>query len=198
MEVKQNEKIMTIPNILSFVRIILVPVFLVFYFKLEKQGALIATIILALSAFTDVIDGYIARKFNMVSNFGKMLDPIADKLTQASVVIAISIKHTEFVTLMALIVFKELLMFLGSLHLVNSGLRPAEAKWFGKLGTVAIYAFMLGSLVRDITQSFPYPFLVTLAIIAGIFTIFSFVNYAFLFSKIKQGEYDIQTEKIKK
>ena len=61
MEVKQNEKIMTIPNILSFVRIILVPVFLVFYFKLEKQCALIATIILALSAFTDVIDGYIAR-----------------------------------------------------------------------------------------------------------------------------------------
>lgn len=198
MEVKQNEKIMTIPNILSFVRIILVPVFLVFYFKLEKQGALIATIILALSAFTDVIDGFIARKFNMISNFGKMLDPIADKLTQASVVIAISIKHTEFVPLMALIVFKEFLMFLGSINLVNSGLRPAEAKWFGKLGTVSIYSFMLGSLIRDLTETFSYQFLVVLAIIAGVFTVFSFVNYSFLFIKIKQGKYDAQTEKLKK
>ena len=198
MEVKQNEKIMTIPNILSFVRIILVPIFLVSYFKFESQGALITTIILIVSAFTDVIDGFIARKFNMISNFGKMLDPIADKLTQASVVVAISIKHTEFVPLMALIVFKEFLMFLGSLNLVNSGFRPAEAKWFGKLGTVSIYAFMLGSLIRDITETFPYQFLVVLAIIAGIFTIFSFVNYAFLFSKIKQGKYDAKTEKLKK
>ena len=198
MEVKQNEKIMTIPNILSFVRIILVPIFLVSYFKFESQGALIATIILIVSAFTDVIDGFIARKFNMISNFGKMLDPIADKLTQASVVVAISIKHTEFVPLMALIVFKEFLMFLGSLNLVNSGFRPAEAKWFGKLGTVSIYAFMLGSLIRDITETFSYQFLVILAIIAGIFTIFSFVNYAFLFSKIKQGKYDAKTEKLKK
>lgn len=198
MEVKQNEKIMTIPNILSFVRIILVPIFFVSYFKFESQGALIATIILIVSAFTDVIDGFIARKFNMISNFGKMLDPIADKLTQASVVVAISIKHTEFVPLMALIVFKEFLMFLGSLNLVNSGFRPAEAKWFGKLGTVSIYAFMLGSLIRDITETFSYQFLVVLAIIAGIFTIFSFVNYAFLFSKIKQGKYDAKTEKLKK
>lgn len=100
-----------------------------------------ATLILIVSGLTDVTDGIIARRFHMISTFGKIIDPIADKLTQASVVIAISINHPIFIVLMVLFLVKEFMMLLGSIKLFEIGLRPSEAKWWGKLSTVVIYVF---------------------------------------------------------
>ncbi len=193
---KSKNKIITPPNVLSFIRIVLVPIFLVFYFK-EKY--VISVVILAISALTDVIDGIIARTFNMISTFGKIIDPIADKLTQAVVVIAISIVHLEFIPIMALLVIKEFFMFLGAVYLFESGARPAEAKWWGKTSTVAIYSFMIGVIVHDVTQKiFPaYWFLWVLAVLVVICTIFSFINYAKLYLKIRRGEYDLDKEQTK-
>ena len=199
MSSKSNNKVFTIPNILSFFRILLVPIFLIFYFCDEEHGTVISVIILALSALTDVVDGFIARTFNMISTFGKIIDPIADKLTQAVVVIAISIRHTEFIPLMALLVLKEFLMFLGAVRLFETGTRPAEAKWWGKLGTVIIYAFLLASLVHDIVgEAFPYALLVVLASAAAICLVISFLGYAKVYRLIKSGDYDLENEKIKK
>lgn len=198
MSSNENNKVFTIPNILSFFRIALVPVFLTFYFGDEKHGTEISVIILALSALTDVLDGFIARTFNMISTFGKIIDPIADKLTQGVVVIAISIRHTEFIPLMALLVLKEFLMFLGAVRLFETGTRPSEAKWWGKLGTVIIYAFLLSSLIYDIVgQAFPYAVLVIFAVLAAICLIFSFIGYAKVYIQIKNGNYDLEKEKTK-
>lgn len=197
-ENKNKDKIITIPNILSFIRIALVPFFLIFYFSGESSGIIISVILLAASALTDVIDGFIARTFNMISTFGKIIDPIADKLTQGVAVIAIAIRHTEFIPLMALLVLKEFLMFLGAINLFESGTRPAEAKWWGKLGTVMIFAFFIASLVYDLVgDSFPYAVLIVLAVLAAICLIFSFVNYLKLFFKIKNGKYDMDNENTK-
>ncbi len=195
---KSKDKILTIPNILSFVRIAIVPFFLIFYFSNERDSILISVCLLAFSAFTDIVDGFVARTFDMVSTFGKIIDPIADKLTQGVVVIAISIKHTEFIPLMAILVLKEFFMFLGAINLFESGTRPAEAKWWGKLGTVSIYAFFIASLTYDIVgEAFPYMILIVLAVFAAICLIFSFINYIKLFIKIKNGKYDMENEHTK-
>ena len=79
-----------IPNCLCYFRIILIPVFFVFYFQAEGQmDYIISALILIVSGFTDFLDGYIARKYDMITDFGKLIDPIADKLTQFSVAVAL-------------------------------------------------------------------------------------------------------------
>ena len=87
------EKIFSIPNILSMIRILLVPVFAILYFVKVKDHYLYAALVLLLSGASDVLDGIIARKFNMITAFGKLLDPLADKLTQAVVVIFLAVNH---------------------------------------------------------------------------------------------------------
>ena len=109
--------IVTIPNLLSFFRILLVPVFLILYFWDIKNHYVYAALVLVISGLTDVTDGIIARRFHMISTFGKIIDPIADKLTQASVVIAISINHPIFIVLMVMFLIKEFMMLLGSIKL---------------------------------------------------------------------------------
>ena len=78
---------MSIPNILSIFRIVLIPVFIVCYLMLPDEMGWVPALVLVVSGATDVVDGYIARHFNMVTQLGKVLDPLADKLTLAAVVI---------------------------------------------------------------------------------------------------------------
>ena len=87
---KSENKIFTIPNLLSFLRICLIPVIIWLY--LVKDNSIWAGFALIFSGVTDVLDGYIARRFQMISDFGKVLDPVADKLTQAAILICLSIR----------------------------------------------------------------------------------------------------------
>ena len=115
----------TIPNWLCFVRIALIPVFSVLFIKEQYIAAFITMIVAAL---TDVFDGKIARKYNMVSNLGKILDPIADKLSQIAIVIILLVKFWD-----------------GPLKyiLMSKGMRPVAAEIWGKLATVVFYTFMI-------------------------------------------------------
>ncbi|MBP5256377.1 MAG: CDP-alcohol phosphatidyltransferase family protein, partial [Clostridia bacterium] len=92
-------KIFTIPNLMSMFRLVLIPVILILYIK-EKYVA--AGVTFLISGITDVIDGWVARRFNMVSDLGKALDPAADKLTQAAALLCISFRHNEVIPLMVL------------------------------------------------------------------------------------------------
>ncbi|MBR2134413.1 MAG: CDP-alcohol phosphatidyltransferase family protein [Eubacterium sp.] len=134
----------TIPNWLCFARIASIPVFSVLFIK-EKYIA--AFVIMILSALTDLIDGKIARKFNQVSNLGKILDPVADKLSQMAIVIILIIKFwsMEGITkyLFFLFIAKELVMIIGGLLLLSKGMRPTAAEMWGKVATTVFYIAMI-------------------------------------------------------
>ena len=87
-----NKKdLFTIPNLMGYFRILLIPVFCYFYIK--KQTYLLAAGIVLISSLTDLFDGYIARRFNMVTELGKALDPVADKLTHAALALCLAFRY---------------------------------------------------------------------------------------------------------
>ena len=132
----------TIPNWLCFLRIALIPVFATLFIK----GSYIpAFILMIVAALTDVLDGKIARKFNMVSNLGKILDPIADKLSQIAIVVILIVKYWDgyLKYILFLFIVKELLMVLGGALLMAKGMRPVAAEMWGKVATTVFYVFMI-------------------------------------------------------
>ena len=140
-KVETKNQILTIPNILSLFRIVLIPFIVWAYFGLEKPYIALGLIIL--SAITDIVDGFIARKFNMVSDFGKILDPIADKLTQGTVIICLTLKYQLMRVLITLFIVKEIIMgLMGAITLKKYG-KVNSAKWYGKVNTVILYAVMM-------------------------------------------------------
>lgn len=134
----------TIPNWLCFLRIALIPVFSALFIKEQYVAAFILMIIAAL---TDLIDGKIARKFNMVSNLGKILDPIADKLSQMAIVIILIVKFWSFEGalkyLLFLFIVKEGIMVIAGVVLLSKGMRPVAAEMWGKVATTVFYIFMI-------------------------------------------------------
>ncbi|MCC8072578.1 MAG: CDP-alcohol phosphatidyltransferase family protein [Clostridiales bacterium] len=175
----------TIPNWLSFIRIALIPVFVVLFLK---GYVLVAVIIMICTAFTDLFDGKIARKFNQVSNLGKLLDPIADKLSQMAIVIVLIVTYWDNAIryLFMFFIAKELIMILGGALLLSKGLRPTAAEIWGKVATNVFYIAMIFILafgkdgaLCDIT-GFTLPNVVTwiLVTISAICTLISLLGYA--------------------
>lgn len=104
---ERENRIITIPNILSVCRIIMIPVF-IWAYCCRKEYPL-AFLILCLSGITDLVDGFIARTFHMVSNLGKALDPLADKLTQGAVLLCLGSRYPQMLFLAGLLVAKEII-----------------------------------------------------------------------------------------
>ena len=132
----------TIPNWLSFIRIALIPVFAVLFVQGHQ---LVAVIVMICAALTDLFDGKIARKFNQVSNLGKILDPIADKLSQMAFVIELLYTYWEnpIKYLFFFFIVKEVLMLLGGALLLSKGMRPTAAEIWGKVATNVFYIAMI-------------------------------------------------------
>ena len=138
---------LTIPNLLSVIRIALIPVFAVLFYNDQK---VIAVVILALSGLSDLFDGKIARKFNQVSELGKILDPVADKLTQITIaaMLLIDFLGAENKVVNAcgwvFVVFlvKEAVMIVGGLVMLLMNIKPGAAEIWGKLATVVFYVSM--------------------------------------------------------
>lgn len=135
---------LSIPNILSYIRILLVPVFAVIYLTAtDRSGYLVAALVLLISGFTDLLDGFIARRYNMVTTLGKILDPAADKLTQATVAVCLAIRIRGMVLLLCVFIVKELIMAGASIYLLSKGGMIDGSQWFGKLATAVFYAVMV-------------------------------------------------------
>lgn len=138
-----QKKIFTIPNILSVFRIILAVLFLEIDFKWgmdEKRTILIG--ILIISGFSDFLDGKIARKFNMVSELGKILDPIADKLTQAVLLFCFIYKYETAKYILILFLFKEIYVGAMGLKTIATIGKNEGAMWYGKISTAFFYTVM--------------------------------------------------------
>ena len=136
----QKNQILTIPNLLSMVRLLLIPVILWLYIEAKNNTGAIAVIIL--SGLTDVVDGFIARRFHMVSDFGKILDPIADKLTQGALILCLTVTYDWMTWLIVLFVIKEGSMLIMGYLAIRKEDRINSAQWHGKLNTVVLYGTM--------------------------------------------------------
>ena len=136
-----QKKIITIPNILSFFRLCLIPV-IIWLYTMEKNDAA-AGAVLILSGATDVADGFIARHFHMISDLGKVLDPIADKLTQAAMLFSLCTRFPLMVLPLALMVLKEAFMGITGLLIIRRTGSVFVADWHGKAATVLLYAAII-------------------------------------------------------
>lgn len=137
----KKEQIITIPNLLSVIRLLLLP--FIVYLYCFKQMYTEAVVFLVLSGITDVVDGIIARKFNMVSDFGKILDPIADKLTQITVIFCIATRVPEMWLIVGMFLAKESIMLLMGMAAIKKLDSVNSAKWYGKANTVVLYGAMI-------------------------------------------------------
>lgn len=173
------KKIITIPNILTFFRLCLIPVIVVLYLKaMHNNDACLylwAAGVLLLSFLTDVADGFIARTFHMISNFGKIIDPIADKLTQLAMLFCLLFRFFPLMLIpLALLVIKEFISGVAVLIFMKQTGTVEGADWHGKIATFLLYAMMLMHLVW-----FDIPQLVSLisVLICTLTMLVSFVLY---------------------
>jgi len=186
------KKVFTIPNIISFVRILLIPVFVWAYLQ---DRMVLALVLVAISGISDKLDGTIARRMNQVSDLGKMLDPIADKLTQMTLAVLMFIRFhgadpVEYPWMRAFawvflgFIAKEILMFIFAGVVLLLGKRPVAAEIWGKLATVVFYVVMIllflagpGVGIFAETWSFP-PIAVQAMVIATLaLMVIAFVSY---------------------
>lgn len=179
----------TIPNLLSLIRIILIPIF---GYCLVKDQVLIAAVIIAISGLTDLFDGKIARRFNQVSNLGKILDPVADKMTIITIAIILFIKFRQaddsliraFSWVFLIFLLKDAVMVIGGAVMIAMGIRPGAAEIYGKVATCVFYGVMIlviafGPSVGALTSLWTMPVWLTFAlvIVAVIATLVAFASY---------------------
>ena len=142
-----KKEILTIPNLLSLFRLVLIPVYVVIYLNAQAvTDYYIAGGILAVSCLTDALDGKIARHFGMISNLGKILDPLADKATQFTLILCLAIRHPILWTLVALFVVKESFQLIAGLIILRQGKILSGALLAGKISTAVLFV----SLINDI------------------------------------------------
>ena len=138
-----------IPNILTIIRFILIP-FAVY--SLINNQYIIAIIIITISGLTDILDGTIARKFNLITNFGKLIDPLADKITQLSILGTLVAKNIIPIWILIIVLIKEAAMVAGASFLYGKEL-VVSSKWYGKSATVLFYiAIIVSMILRDLNM----------------------------------------------
>ncbi len=168
-----------VPNILTIIRFLLIP-FIVIYIFLGNY--IPAFIFFTISGITDIADGFIARKFNLISNFGKLMDPLADKLTQIATLTSLVITITNIMPIWILIIvlLKEFIMIVGASFLYGKDV-VVYSRWYGKLATVLFYIAIVVSLllkqfeVTSIWNNLDFG-LYCLALIATIFSLIMYVK----------------------
>lgn len=178
-----------IPNALTILRFILIP-FIVYY--IAKEQYVDAFIYLTISGITDVLDGIIARKFNFITNFGKLIDPLADKATQISILVTLSLKNIIPIWILVIVFLKEFVMVSGASFLYGKEL-VVSSRWYGKLSTVLFYIAIVSSffirywnsiaIVPENSLCMLPEFDIYIYYLALISTIFSLVMYYITFYK---------------
>ena len=163
-----------VPNILTVIRLLFIPI-IVFY--IFTGNYILAFVFFTISAITDIADGFIARKFNLVSNFGKLMDPLADKLTQIATLASLVFTNIIPVWILLVVFLKEFIMICGASFLYGKDV-VVYSRWYGKLAVLLYFAIVISLLLKQfgitgIWQQLDLG-IFALALIA---TIFSFIMY---------------------
>lgn len=175
-----KKDILTIPNLLSLFRLLLIPVYTIIYLKASIPAHYyLAGGILALSCLTDLLDGKIARKFHMISTVGKILDPLADKITQFTLILCLSIRFPLLWVVAALFVLKESFQLVAGAITLKKGKMLYGALYEGKLCTVILFlsliVMVLFPQIGDLTVTI-------IAAVDGLFLSVSFAAYLYTYS----------------
>lgn len=170
-----KKEVFTVPNFLSLFRLILIPIYVYLYLTAGKTGDYIAAgAVLAVSCLTDLVDGRIARKYNMISRLGIILDPVADKATQAALLVCLSFKYSVLYPVLCLLLIKETFQAIaGVLAYLNGKMLPG-ALLIGKVCTTVLFVSLIFMvLFPDIPAAMVY----WIAAIDGCFLGIAFVCY---------------------
>ncbi len=174
---------MNLPNLLTIIRLLLVPVMTIF---LLSRNYIVAISIYILASITDILDGYIARKYNMITRLGKILDPLADKLLQFAALLGLWVVGIIPFWITLIFFLKEIFMGLGAIKLLKKKDVVITAKWFGKMSTVIFFFAIIFSMCSEyflVLQKYVLPLFI-LAIIAMIFAFIMYlINYIKLAKK---------------
>lgn len=180
-----KKELFSIPNILSIFRLLLIPIYTVIFLKADRpEDYWLAGGILAISTLTDLIDGKIARHFNMVTEIGKVLDPFADKVTQLTLIICLALRRKQIWPVLALFVVKEsFMLIMGAINL-SKGKMLDGALMSGKICTTILFVSLIFMVILPDLSNTWVVVLVVLCLVAMLIT---FVDYIHAyFGKVKK------------
>ena len=170
-----KKEVLTIPNMLSLFRLLLIPVYMTIYLRAQKTtDYIIAGIILAISCLTDMIDGKIARKFNMITTLGKFLDPLADKITQFTLILCLAIRYPVLWSVLMLFVMKELFQLIAGALAAHHGYILKGALFTGKVCTTVLFISLVTLVVIPKLNE---AIVSLIAMVDGVFLMVAFADY---------------------
>lgn len=179
---------MQIPNMLTNLRLLMVPFLGYLLYVGRFSDALILFLIIGL---TDILDGYLARKYHLVTKFGKFADPLADKLVQATAIAVLTLNRVIPVMVIVVVVLKEVLLGLGALFLYRKNKVVIAASWYGKLATVFFYIAIVMTILMsmlEVTWGFADYFISVSFGIAIFATLYALYMYAKNFFDMQKSE----------
>lgn len=188
MEQNTRKQLFTIPNLLSFLRLCMIP--LIIWLYCAQKNYVLTAVVLVLSGLTDTIDGFIARRFNMVTDLGKALDPIADKMTQASVMFCLLTRFQMMLVPLLLLIFKEVCSGIMSLFVIKKTGKVCGADWHGKVCTWLLYAMMFLHIVWfDISRQWSTALISICVIMMTVsFALYMVRNYKMLTKEVTNND----------
>lgn len=185
-----KKEILTIPNLLSMFRILLIPVYAGIYLNAtEEPQFILAGAVLAVSCLTDMVDGKIARKYHMITTLGKVLDPLADKLTQLTLTVCLSLKYPVLYPVLALFVIKELFQLTLGIIFLRKGKMLPGALMAGKICTTVLFVSLIALVLVPQMRT---EVVNMIAVIDTVFLGISFVCYflAYFGKKVRVQDID--------
>lgn len=170
-----KKELWTIPNMLSIFRIILIPIYLYIYLNAtQPYHYWLAAAILAISCLTDMIDGKIARRFNMISQVGKVLDPLADKATQFALMVCLSTRRKPIRVLLCLFVVKESFQLLAMILNLRKNKALDGALMAGKVSTTVLF---ISLIILVMLPELPDKIANGITMVCAVFLLVAFVQY---------------------
>lgn len=170
-----KREIFTIPNFLSLLRLALIPVYMTLYLNAKTdRDYYIAAVVLAVSCLTDLLDGKIARYFNMITSVGKVLDPLADKLTQFTVMLCLAVRFSFLWYLVVFFFIKEIFQLVAGYVSLKKGRMLKGALMAGKISTTVLF---ISLVLLVMLPRIPEHIVMIIGIVDGIFLLVAFVDY---------------------
>ena len=170
-----KKELLTIPNLLSLFRLVLIPVYVVIYLNATNANDyFLAAAILAVSCLTDLIDGKIARHFNMISTVGKILDPLADKATQFTLIVCLAMRHNIIRYMVVLFFVKELFQLIAGLLTIRKGKMLRGALITGKVCTTILF---ISLIIMVLMPDLPEKTITIITLVDIAFLLISFGDY---------------------
>ncbi|HHX02691.1 MAG TPA: CDP-alcohol phosphatidyltransferase family protein [Tissierellia bacterium] len=177
----KRENVLTLPNMISFFRLLLIPVFI--WLAAIQKNYLASAVVFVVSFISDILDGLIARRTGAVSDLGKFLDPLADKLTQLVVMLILALRYPILWLLVVVFVIKEVLLFVLGLYVYKKTDTVNSAKWHGKLVTGLIALVMVILLILEDMSIQAVERLTTICLAAMVISFFLYLR--FFFNKLR-------------